>query len=54
MMSFTGLVQMDDNLQVQPQMAKYYDTSPDGQHRRYTLRDGDARSGLVVTHDCCG
>lgn len=35
---FTGLVQLDDNLQVQPQLAQSYDVSPDGLTYTFHLR----------------
>jgi oligopeptide transport system substrate-binding protein len=37
-MAFTGLVQLDDNLQVQPQLAQSYDVSPDGLTYTFHLR----------------
>src|SRR5690349_11259655 len=37
-MVFTGLVQMNDKLQVQPQLAKSYDISPDGLTYTFYLR----------------
>ncbi|MGH2509032.1 MAG: peptide ABC transporter substrate-binding protein [Ktedonobacteraceae bacterium] len=37
-MVFTGLVQLDNNLQVQPQLAQSYDISPDGLAYTFHLR----------------
>jgi len=37
-MAFTGLVQLDDNLQVQPQLAQSYDVSADGLTYTFHLR----------------
>jgi len=37
-MVFTGLVQLDDNLKVQPQLAQSYQLMPDGVTWKFTLR----------------
>src|SRR5947209_11269712 len=39
-MVFTGLVQLDDNLNIQPQMAQSYDKSSDGLTYTFHLRQG--------------
>ena len=39
-MVFTGMVQLDDNLEVQPQMAQSYDISTDGLTYTFHLRPG--------------
>jgi oligopeptide transport system substrate-binding protein len=39
-MVFTGLVQLDDNLNIQPQMAQSYDKSTDGLTYTFHLRQG--------------
>lgn len=39
-MVFTGLVELDDNLNVQPQMAQSYDRSSDGLTYTFHLRQG--------------
>ncbi|HBE29740.1 MAG TPA: peptide ABC transporter substrate-binding protein, partial [Ktedonobacter sp.] len=37
-MIYTGLVQLDDKLQVQPQLAQSWNVSPDGLHYTFHLR----------------
>src|SRR5581483_9073177 len=37
-MVFTGLVQLDDNMQVQPQLAQSYNVAPDGLTYTFHLR----------------
>jgi len=52
-MVYTGLVQLDDNMQVQPQIAQSWDLSPDGLTWTFHLRSGLKFSDgtLLTSHD---